>query len=470
MALTTLTRVRASAGSVFVCLMVVGCVAIPGASAPVPSGSASVSDSPTSLPTTPGSPAASSQQSADPSQPPAPTDAYPPPTSSPRSTDGATSPPTSAPTAEGFDVTWQRHGQDPGLGNVEIFSSSAAGNGRFVAIGLDEDYEPAVWTSGNGTSWQRSSVPNDEPHDANLADVAAGGPGFVMVGYEFSEVGSQGAVFLSVDGREWERVFDEDLAGWQLHTIGRAGDKVVAFGTDDRDFNAAFVSHDGRGWEPLVADSASVVRSRVLAVELTGQSLVAMSTATEPEFACRRQLIVSRTSNGRDWTDLATLPDSGGADCAGSAQLAIGSRGWVAAAQLEPGDLSSRWQAWLSEDGSSWKVAENSPFDLTDVLADDAGFVAVGHYNVGGGCAADPADVRGLTWTSTDGRIWNLMPATGWRHREVDLLRRYDRTLIGIGIDWTVDPNGAIWTADLPTIVDGGHPSFEPPPPSEGCG
>jgi len=67
------------------------------------------------------------------------------------------------------------------------------------------------------------------------------------------------------------------------------------------------------------------------------------------------------------------------------------------------------------------------------------------------------------------------MPDEGWQSRWIEQLRRYGRTLVGIGIDYSGADDtgvGAIWTAKLPSLAsnNGPVPSNPPSPTGGGCG
>jgi hypothetical protein len=67
------------------------------------------------------------------------------------------------------------------------------------------------------------------------------------------------------------------------------------------------------------------------------------------------------------------------------------------------------------------------------------------------------------------------MPDEGWTSKWIEQLRRYNRTLIGIGIDYSGQNDegvGAIWTAKLPDVASnaGPGPSNPPFPENTGCG
>lgn len=90
-------------------------------------------------------------------------------------------------------------------------------------------------------------------------------------------------------------------------------------------------------------------------------------------------------------------------------RLAVGPLGVVAV-----GDIAGRPTSWVSSDGLSWAVADPFPasragsntVSVTDVVATDAGWLAVGREDpaCNTNCGNEP--VRALVWASTDGLRW----------------------------------------------------------------
>jgi hypothetical protein len=381
-------------------------------------------------------------------------------------TDGAT-PPVATPGVptgnQGLVVDWHQV-PDPGLGVVIGVTGAASANGRLVVIGdSTEDFVPAIWWSDNGNTWQLAQWPDSGNSALALTGVTAGGPGFVAVGSDYeSEDAINAVTYTSTDGVSWQRGDDPDLAGQSAFLIGAAGTNVVAFA----DSGAVFKSSDGLSWDPVLDASAVEVGDGLLDVAGYNGSLWAFSTApgaTEEESG---PLDVWRTDDGISWTRLGTVPDSLGAL---DARTAVGPKGLVLVADIDNAD-SFAWHGWQSADGANWQPATNTPAEITDVLSDETGFIAVGYYNLAGGCAVDETENVGVTWTSVDGLTWRQMSQEGWVGREVDVLGLIGRTLVGVGIDWNLlyaeegGNSGLVWTADLPASAQDDLPPPSPAP------
>jgi hypothetical protein len=136
-----------------------------------------------------------------------------------------------------------------------------------VAVGYEDPYgdgvwDAAVWLSRDGVHWRR--VKHDEEVFGGLGHqemrgIAADGDRIVVVGKETVGTGAGAIVWVSGDGRRWERVSDEDLEGeidQAMSSVAWADGSFVAVGFEsprgDNDA-AVWVSADGREWGRLPA-------------------------------------------------------------------------------------------------------------------------------------------------------------------------------------------------------------------------
>jgi hypothetical protein len=377
---------------------------------------------------------------------------------------------TPAPIGEkkGLIVVWD---QVPGSGISDSsgFSDVASANGALVAVGASgQNSYSGVWTSSDGLNWTAADFPDSGNVSIQLAAVTAGGPGFVVVGSDYSGIGG-GVVWLSADGQSWERIDADVFANQTLSRVGVAGDRLVAFSLE----GGVFTSADGRTWESSSDPAAQTVAAGLLALVGDGSSLWAFSRDAAEPRQNRQTILVWRSDDGETWTQTGTIDGSEGAS---SAWAAAGANGLVVISNAYLHDTSV-WQTFYSTDGSTWVPSEQTPTDVTDVISTEAGFVAVGHYNTGQGCALIETDDVGVTWTSVDGITWRHMPERGWNGREIQVVGRSGSTLAGLGVDWNLyyddKSSGVLWTFELPAPVEDLAPSPSPTPeptPPVGCG
>jgi hypothetical protein len=288
-----------------------------------------------------------------------------------------------------------------GLGDI-MFSVTADESG-WVAAGAtayqfvggeptDPGWVAAFWTSVDGIDWQR--VPHEDAVFGNseefyvVADITAGGPGFVAVGNtldregydltQFAEyvvwgMGSDyqdAAVWLSEDGRSWTRVESEGLGGpgWQMLTgVTTGGPGLVAVGLDGELGSAAWTSVDGTDWlkvdfNPFIDESG-------------GWPIV--------------------------W------------------DVSADTQGLMAV-----GNIDLVPTVWTSLDGVSWESSQLSD-PLADIRGETQAVVRLGETIVGAGFAAEDVGmgehVAGL-WVSNDaGTTWSQVPPFTSTVRQTDL-------------------------------------------------
>ena len=146
----------------------------------------------------------------------------------------------------GDGQTWERVPHDP-----EIFASStgmdvvmldvAAGESGLVAVGSERDHHgaglwwiggerPAVWTSPDGTAWERITL-DDEALGAtrSISTVASSPTGFVAAGPIFTDTGPV-TIWTSPDGTRWQAVASFE-AGYVTSVIDAGPVMAAAGGT-----------------------------------------------------------------------------------------------------------------------------------------------------------------------------------------------------------------------------------------------
>jgi len=182
---------------------------------------------------------------------------------------------------------------------AEAMHAVASGASGLVAAGrayTGADWDGAVWTSEDGLTWTR--VPHDEavfggPGFQWMSSVAAGGPGFVIVGWDGTTDESVAAVWTSEDGLTWSRVpHDETVLGgpgrqWMTSvTAGGPGLVAVGFSDDGPDGSrtraAVWTSPDGLAWSRLSHDEAVFGGTKgqtMNSVIVGGPGLVAVGSA-----------------------------------------------------------------------------------------------------------------------------------------------------------------------------------------------
>ncbi len=270
-------------------------------------------------------------------------------------------------------VQWDRI-EHPALGGEgrQAMTAVAAGPRGIVAVGFDSIRGPtpedaALWASADGREWERIRDPDLGGRGIqNLTAVSLIGDGFIAVGAsDSSRTGIDAAVWLSEDGRNWERVADglategnQAMAGIAAIPAG-----VIAVGTDesaDRSQSDAAVwpSADGRVWE------------RILDADLGGPDLQAAYgfahsdskglVAVGSDVTTRGHEGVWASVHGRAWDHITAGFEDPGLSVMYSA--AATAAGIVAVGREFHGDTDSgNAGVWKSIDGRRWEQVENEP-------------------------------------------------------------------------------------------------------------
>jgi hypothetical protein len=282
-------------------------------------------------------------------------------------------------------MTWQRVA-DGSVFERAWMRSVAVGGPGLVAVGSTEQGGAAVWTSEDGTVWQRLEAASfergDGEHERYMSDVAAGPAGLVAIGGSdpSGRVPKSAMVWHSVDGFDWTEIDDEvfDLAVVNAVTAGGPG--FVAVGAAGSGDPAVWVSSDGLAWEQI-GDTSLVV-------------------APEYDFSYLEDVV----AGGPGLVAVGCEVPAGGDNPASDA-------GWEAWKHRQPG-------IWVSTDGYAWErlpddavvdpqldllilnagdgtIPDWIPTCISTVVAGTEGLVALGDWG-------------DRTWTSTDGYTWTI--------------------------------------------------------------
>lgn len=291
-------------------------------------------------------------------------------------------------------------------GQLEGMADVATNEDRIVAVG-SEGYAAAVWTSGDGYSWERV-VDDDLPPgtiDSAVNAVAVHEDGFIAVGSHRSDAG----IWMSSDGLDWTRIEDDDLLGdssgqvtlWDVTAYESGFVAVGDNGFDNQgegeDLDTLIaVSANGLDWERIpVVDEASREEGLFLPPELVRRNMggSAVSVIDGQLFATSlvgvREGALFTSTNGRSWYAVPVPSGAGQGGLAAWGDYVV-TAGWYEG--LTPA-------VWLTADDlTEWLVAplgDNAGFH--DVLSFGNRLLAVG-ASFGANFDDDQAGIWIGTW------------------------------------------------------------------------
>jgi hypothetical protein len=195
----------------------------------------------------------------------------------------------------------------------------AGAPGQWVALGSQQN-DPTVWTSKDGRAWVRQ--PDTAGTAFNLADrvlrVAHTASGFVAVGDtsvrgDYSD--ARPVIWLSPDGRRWERMADQQLpmsvtsGNLSLVDVAASGRTVILHaqgavaGGRQGSIDAVWRSGDaGRTWEKSSTPNPTNSYGIVVAATLDGFLFARNVVSGNQHYA-----VVMQSSDARQWTQVGEI-------------------------------------------------------------------------------------------------------------------------------------------------------------------
>lgn len=218
------------------------------------------------------------------------------------------------------------------------------------------------------------------------------------------------------------------------------------------------------GWSHVPAQ-ASLAGVQLQRLVWTGTRFVGLGVARETAGTA-----ILDSADGLTWHRQSTF----GVDMLPAA-LAAGPHGVLAVVARD-----NQFSVWTSPDGLTWTIrddafpgpqlvapdADPTSFTVNDVVASDAGWLAVGRVDpvCQLDCGVDP--VRPLVWTSTDGVTWTTVAANS-PHRGMNAVARGGEGYVAVGVGrsgaaaWT-SRDGSTWSPAPDAPVLGPRSGAEP--------
>lgn len=296
------------------------------------------------------------------------------------------------------DLVWAQADLPPAprFATEHIAAVAADGSG-FVAVGFREvagQRDGVVWFSSDGRSWEIVGVPAAFA-GVDMVDVAAGVGGFVAIGSSLGEAGVVTVVYRSDDGRIWERLAVPGAANTYASSVAGGPSGYVAAGNSGDGGSAVWISRDGRTWERVARDALGAGGSGVIDPRADGAGWVALGSNVQAP-------VLLRSTDGIAWTATSIEPTTE----AYAHHLVVGRWGHlVQGGRGSCGPLATcpaETVTWWSGDGGTWGRVPADGALATDVTV----LVEAGDHGVIG---LDGASA----WSSATGWDWAPLPEPG---------------------------------------------------------
>lgn len=284
----------------------------------------------------------------------------------------------------------------------------------------------------------------------SIRSIAKTSSGFIAVGAEQQRRNVIAAVWESVDGRSWKRVYDEmafghfdeessniSPSGWSMEYVAERNGTIVAAGSENSDSSnpVAWVKHNDADWKRLDQALTGWTGFSVKNLIATPDGFLLIGTDSSGPGSYRNadsaySTLLWRSADGEKWTpiDAAQLGENALVSAAISHRdelVMVGSTG----------AFRGKAAAWTSIDGGeTWTrarfpaLADPLPFSsLRYVARGTDGYLALGDYQTGDGFSTGRStDGSGETstsgdanlgaWASPDGHTWTSVPVAGFDH------------------------------------------------------
>ncbi len=276
--------------------------------------------------------------------------------------------------------------------------------------------DAAVWLSEDGRTWERVPDPDGVfTGGLMIDDIAATSSGYVAIGAAEESGFANAAVWLSADGHSWSRVDSPNFVEANMNAVAVGDPGIVAVGG-----GFIWFSPDGRTWSQVETPrAAGLLRD----VAFADWGFVAVGARSHEYFdidsgeylqAVRPHAWIS--ANGLDWERIELHPST--EEWVGaSPHSVLVVEDTVIAAGSYARTYNSHFDAvptfWTTTNGVDWTrtILEDvlvSGMDrpqalIGDIVRTDGGLVAVGEWNHAPKYNGDTSRGRVAAWASSDG-------------------------------------------------------------------
>jgi hypothetical protein len=283
-------------------------------------------------------------------------------------------------------------------------------------------------------TWSLPSVtPFAGPGNQGLEAIAPWRDGFVAIGYECCGASLTGIVWLSPDGRDWERVPDPggSFANLMLEHVAQLGDHLILAAQVHPDGPwGLWASSDGRTWTRSATPATLLASTNLFGLAVGPSGVIAYGATLDG------RPLLWQSNDGSNWE-----PSAGTASL-GTDPITIAgtASGYVA---------TSYRGAWWSTDGQTWTAAavESGQHFASGIFVGRDGLLAAwAPERPPDGVVRLGPIYRPTYLQSSDGRSWHLIPTD-----QQPPLHNVGDQLVA---DGTTIANVA-WSGEIRTSTDG---------------
>jgi hypothetical protein len=339
--------------------------------------------------------------------------------------------------------TWRRADpSQPGLVNVGQMSGVVSFEG-LVAVGRDGPDRAGIWTSANGTIWNRAVLrPSGGPQTRDAIEgIARDGTYLVAVGRQVKDEISRGVTWVSSDGSRWQGPATIEGQG-ALHALEKTRLGLIAVGergTYNTADAAVLLSQDhGNTWRRVTSPAfGGPGRQVIFAVAATPEGLIAVGNDGEDGATWT-------SSDGIEWSKdppgLSTALRGEGDQILFAVAVASGTVVVVGVDDSSPA-------IWIRHSRQPWKPVLLAPGHnlvgaIYDLAVKGPELIAVGFI------VDQSGDPNAAVLTSADMTHWTINQGESFRGQGTQLIQGVVATedrLIAVGADHGAGPTPAVW-------------------------
>lgn len=307
----------------------------------------------------------------------------------------------------------------------------------WIAAGWATERGPAAWTSSDGQTWARASVPDPQPDDifrgSGLGPIARLGDSLLSFGTFIGCCDGRGVIgWRSADGTSWEVIESNSPLfeqGYLVRGLAAGDEALVAAEVQYAEFGGRIWRWtEATSWVDTTPGTGSGLPSGLQPndVAWTEDGFVVVGTRGDSAYAEPPVGASWVSADGLTWQESAATPELEGVRLVAVAPLPAGGYLSLGYADGPIPDYAMVPLAFTSPDGSAWTAVENlfgeSRWRPEDLVITDDGLIAFGS-----------SDGNTVAWATNDGQSWTDAGALPFAYQDAAAL---DDEIIAFTVDY----------------------------------